>query len=115
MYKSYNLTNDCYNESFFLFLSRTDLEFEYNDGSNALKFDFDAFAAFDIFILKRENAQKDYSTEQLERAERFFARANQEAKNKLVDTVIKGLPGRTSEAYTMDSFKNAVGVMQSTF
>ena len=47
--------------------TRTDLEFEYNDGSNALKFDFDAFAAFDIFLMRRSNAQKDYTERQLER------------------------------------------------
>ena len=47
--------------------TRTDLEFEYNDGSNALKFDFDAFAAFDIFLMRRTNAQNDYTPDQYER------------------------------------------------
>ena len=47
--------------------TRTDLEFEYNDGSNALKFDFDAFGAFDIFLMRRTNAQNDYTLEQYER------------------------------------------------
>jgi len=33
------------------------------------------------------------------------------AKTKLIDTIIKGLPGRTSEAYTMSSFVEAVSVI----
>ena len=57
----------CYNFMPVVDWTRTDLEFEYNDGSNALKFDFDAFAAFDIFLMRRSNAQKDYTERQLER------------------------------------------------
>ena len=32
------------------------------------------------------------------------------SKTKLINTIIKGLPGRTSEAYTMSSFVEAVSV-----
>ena len=91
--------------------TRTDLEFEWNDGSLALKFDFDAFAAFDLFIMERKNAKNDYNNEQFERAQKYFRSLNtSEAKSKLIDTIVKGLPGRTSEAYTMESFKKAVEI-----
>ena len=92
--------------------TRTDLEFEWNDGSLALKFDFDAFAAFDLFMMERKNAKNDYTNEQFERAQKYYFRNldTSQAKSRLIDTIIKGLPGRTSEAYTMESFKQAVEV-----
>ena len=92
--------------------TRTDLEFEWNDGSLALKFDFDAFAAFDLFMMERKNAKTDYTNEQFERAQKYYFRSldTSQAKSRLIDTIIKGLPGRTSEAYTMESFKQAVEV-----
>ena len=84
------------------------MEFEWNDGSLALKFDFDAFAAFDLFLMNRKNAEKDYSKEQLERAKNIFDKMTDETKEKLINTIVKGLPGRTSEAYTMEKFREAV-------
>ena len=90
----------CYNFMPVVDWTRTDLEFEWTDGSQALKFDFDAFAAFDIFLLKRLNAEKDYSDEQMSRARNYFSNLLEKDKETLVDTIVKGLPGRTSEAYT---------------
>ena len=100
----------CYNFMPVVDWTRTDLEFEWTDGSQALKFDFDAFTAFDIFLLKRLNAAKDYSEEQVERARKYFSTLLEKDKEKLVETIVKGLPGRTSQAYTMKSFLDAVQV-----
>ena len=74
--------------------TRTDLEFEWNDGSLALKFDFDAFVAFDLFLMNRKNAEKDYSKEQIERAKNVFDKMSDETKEKLINNIVKGLPGR---------------------
>ena len=101
----------CYNFMPVVDWTRTDLEFEWTDGSQALKFDFDAFAAFDLFLLKRLNAEKDYSGEQLKRARIYYDKLGENDKGTLVDTIVKGLPGRTSEAYTMRTFKDAVEVI----
>ncbi len=79
----------CYNFMPVVDWTRTDLEFEYYDGSNALKFDMDAFAAFDLFAMKRKDACLSYTQDQIERARIFWDKLGQEDKNKLVDTVIK--------------------------
>ena len=64
----------CYNFMPVVDWTRTDLEFEWSDGSKALKFDATAFAAFDIFILGRAGARKDYTQKQVRcRLEEVFS------------------------------------------
>jgi len=97
----------CYNFMPVLDWSRTDLEFESGDGSNALKFEIDIFAAFDVFILKRKNSRQDYSDAILERAETKFKAMSAEAIEKITRTVIAGLPG-AEESYTLESFQKVL-------
>ncbi|PKQ65054.1 mannonate dehydratase [Labilibaculum filiforme] len=97
----------CYNFMPVLDWSRTDLAFESRDGSNALKFEMDIFAAFDVFILKRENSREDYSEDILKRAEAKFKSMSAEEIEKITRNVIAGLPG-AEESYTLESFQKVL-------
>jgi mannonate dehydratase len=97
----------CYNFMPILDWSRTDLNVVYKDGSITTKFEAKAFAAFDLFILKRNLAEKDYSEEQIEQAKKYFLGLNNEQKQNLQNTVLLGLPG-SLQAYSLDEFKLAL-------
>jgi len=78
---------------------RTDVNYELPDGSRALYFERASFVAFDLFLLKRPGAEKDYSVEEIERARKHFDAMSAEKKDRLFKNTMLGLPG-SDEAFT---------------
>jgi mannonate dehydratase len=94
----------CYNFMPVLDWSRTNLNYEMPDGSKALRFVWLDFAIFDLFILKRPNAEKDYSDEIKKQANTKFAKMTQLELETLKNTALLGLPG-SEEAFELETFQ----------
>ena len=94
----------CYNFMPILDWTRTDLRYVLPDGGWALRFDQDAFAAFDLFILARPGAAAEYDGAGIARARTYYDNLPQAGRDLLVHNIIAGLPG-SEEAYTLESLK----------
>ena len=91
----------CYNFMPVLDWIRTDLDYKLDDGSTTLYFDKTKFAYFDCYILKREDAQKDYTSELLSKIAEMDKTISETDKDKLVDIIIVKTQG-----FISGNFKN---------
>jgi mannonate dehydratase len=78
---------------------RTDVAYPMPDGSNALYFERSAFIAFDLFLLQRPGAEKEYSNEEIKKAKAKLDAMTLEEREKIFENALLGLPG-SKESFT---------------
>jgi len=97
----------CYNFMPVLDWTRTSLDYEVEDGSRALRFDVTAFAAFELYLLKRPGAESTYSATQKTEAKAYLDQLSAADKTQLINNIIAGLPG-AEEGYTLEQFQKVL-------
>ena len=97
----------CYNFMPVLDWTRTSLDHKLGNGSEALFFNQSELVLFDVFLLKRPNAEASYTAEQVSKAKVLEETYSQEQKEALVRNIIAGLPG-AEEGYTLENFQTVL-------
>lgn len=72
---------------------RTDLAYRLPDGSEALRYDPVAFAAFDLFGLERERAEQDWEPNVRDAAAQFWATQSADERRSFVQQTLDLFPG----------------------
>lgn len=94
----------CYNFMPILDWARTDLEYPNPDGTSNLYFNRAEFAYFDIHILKRENAEKDWTESDLARVEELKSKMTPEGERRLIDNIIIKTQGFVSGNFSESDY-----------
>ena len=98
----------CYNVMPVVDWSRTDLDFPVATGATALRFDYDRFAAFDLYVLKRQGAEADYDEATRARARKVADGLTQSEAELLTKNISAGLPGATTFSANLDAFRERI-------
>ena len=102
----------CYNFMPVLDWTRTNLDYEVSDSSTALRFEADAFAAFELFLLKRPGAAEAHSKSEIIAAKKYLENSSLEQQQKLIKNIIAGLPG-AEEGYTLGEFNEILATYKN--
>lgn len=108
----------CYNFMPVLDWARTDLYYQWEDGSSSLFFDKAKFAYFEIYILERAEAVKDYTPEILSKVEVLKATITEDEKADLINSIIVKTQGfvngniKEGELNPVEKFKNLLALYE---
>ncbi len=78
---------------------RTDIHYKLESGAEALMFDWVDYGVFDLYLLGRKEAHKDYSSEDLASFAQRYERMDAEKQANLYRNMLLGLPG-SDESFT---------------
>ena len=97
---------------------RTELEFPLPHGGTCTRFDATAFAAFDLFILKRAGADMEWGDLRCRAADVLYRNMPEGKREKMIATILQGLPGGNC-SYTLEEVRRGVeryrGVDETAF
>ncbi|WP_380058315.1 mannonate dehydratase [Falsihalocynthiibacter sp. SS001] len=99
----------CYNFMPVLDWTRTNLAHRLGNGATCMRFDLIDFAAFDLFILKRERAEADFPAEVVEQARERNSKMSNDDRRALMSNIVMGLPGANQEL-TFEDFAELLAV-----
>lgn len=88
---------------------RTDLHMPLDNGGFTTGFSVPHFAAFDLFQLRRKNAENDWSKEQRKQAEMLYASLAEREREALEETILQGLPGGNGR-FTLQKIRELLDV-----
>ncbi len=97
----------CYNFMALTDWTRTELNWPLPNGGTALRFDAVDFAAYDLFVLRRDGAEADYAPARIDAARARFEAMKPAEMEALERTLIDWLPARDF-TYDRQSFKRAL-------
>lgn len=92
--------------------TRTDLNYRMPDGSLALYFNWFDLAVFDIYILKREGAEKSYSEAILTEAKKRYESLSSAELDTLASIVMFGIPGEKRQ--TVEHMREKLALYNGT-
>jgi len=102
----------CYNFMPVVDWTRTDLAYRLPTTGYALRFDAIDFAAYDLFVLKRKNAEAGYTSARIAEAQSRLRELSEEKIDRIERNLIAGLPA-TERSYNRDSFREALAEYDS--
>ena len=96
----------CYNFMPVVDWCRTDLDYETETGSTAMRFDHEKMAAFELCILERPGAEQEYTPAEQAAARKLHESMSEEEIAALIRNIASALPGSTTEPLTIPAFRD---------